>query len=545
MADYKIIKTDALVIGGGISALMAAKELSKVPGVQVKILSDGAGASPYVHGLNMPLHQDDSVELFIEDTMKSGRLQSKKELVDTLCRNSLELLPLLSELGIIFDKKDNGEYSLLRPLGSSVPRVASAGNHTGVYIINALKKELKENPDVEFLPGTRALRLMADGGQIKGALVYSEERRRFSVMLAKTVVLACGGFCRIYPFSTNSSDIGGDGVAMAYEAGCSLVDLEYVQFEPSAAVTPSEIREKSVITTMFYEGAVLKNSLGERFMLNYGSDGECVNKDVLSRAIYREIKEGRGTPAGGVYFDATGVGREKLNSLYGAYVRRYADVGIDIAETPFEIAPAPHTSLGGVAIEADCSCALEGLFVCGEAAGGIHGANRIGGNAGLEILVFGRIAGQSASRYLKECIWDAPNKAGCDDFADSVFEGGTATLSSSHRLSEIRERMGLILSEKLNVLRCGEELAKARGELSDLLEEVSSFSLKGVEPELINKTLRLQNDLVCALLLTISSQLRTESSGCHVRTDSLETGERYRISITKSERGAVVVKQNI
>ena len=292
--------------------------------------------------------------------------------------------------------------------------------------------------------------------------------------------------------------------------------MEFIQFEPSAAVAPAALRGKSVITTMYFEGAVLKNAKGERFMLNYSEDAECVNKDVQARCIFREIAEGRGTKNGGVFFDATGVGREKLDSLYPSYVKRYADVGIDIATTPFEIAPAPHTSLGGVVINSDCSVkGLKGLYACGEAVGGIHGANRVGGNAGLEILVFGNIAGESACSYLAE---NAQNEyVPCMEQADAIVNReGIPPVPG--RADAIRAELGTILSEDLNVLRNGAAIEKAIEKLNALLSEVRGLTT-AIPFWGIVKLLRLENDLIAALALAHSALLRNESCGCHVRTD--------------------------
>ena len=493
----------------------------------------------------MPLHPEDSVDCFKEDTLRSGREQSIPALVDALCDGALRLIPTLKELGISFNRKENGEYSLLRPLGASHPRVASVGNHTGVAIMNAVAAEFAKNPNLIEIGDTRALRLLKVDGRVSGALTYNLKTERFTCFVADVVVLACGGFCNIYPFSTNMSDIGGDGVAMAFGVGASLCDLEFVQFEPSAAVAPAALRGKSVITTMFFEGAVLRNARGERFMLQYGDKGECVDKDVQAKYIFKEIKEGRGTEHGGVYFDATGVGREKLNELYDSYVKRYADVGIDIATTPFEIAPAPHTSLGGVMVDANCDTGVPGLFACGEVIGGLHGANRVGGNAGLETLVFGTMAGKSAADFLKRA-----RPADVDDDTVEDFVCDTLSLCGKKTIDQnlpgtLRARMQAILSDKLNVLRCGTELASAVDEFGAMLETIEDTSLEGAPAKLKFETIRLINDLQTAYLLAVSAYTREGSMGCHVRTDSIGEKEKYRIVIRNTPDGAAVTKTQI
>ncbi|MBQ7171411.1 MAG: FAD-binding protein [Clostridia bacterium] len=538
LKNFNVRQYDALVIGSGVTGLVAALKLAKKEGRSIAVVGDGVGASPYIHGFNMPLDEHDSPELFYEDTYKGGREQSDPALAGALCRKAAELFPLLDELGVSFDKKEDGSYSLLRPLGASVPRVASAGNHTGVSLLNSLNAKLKANENVAFFPQARALRLRVRDGRVLGAVVADKKTDSYTVINAGVTVLACGGFCNVFPFSTNSGDIGGDGAAMALCAGASLTDMEFVQFEPSAAVAPAALRGKSVITTMFYEGAVLRNRDGRRFMLDHSPEGECVNKDVQSRLIFREIAEGRGTENGGVYFDATGVGREKLDRLYSSYVKRYADVGIDIAETPFEIAPAAHTSLGGVRINPDCSVVgLSGLFACGEVTGGVHGANRLGGNAGLQTLVFGSIAGESAAAFA-----DGFSSAGylpCEAFMEELA-GRPGEKPAPERLGEIRAGMQKILSEDLNVLREEKGLERADETLSALLAEVRAFATVGASFTLSLAILRLENDLLTALALARSARLRTETCGCHVRTDSRPEKEgKYRTVVSADADGAL------
>ncbi len=543
---YSTIKTDALIIGSGLAGLLAAKQIYEQSDASITMLGDGWGASPFVHGFNMPLHPDDSVEIFKEDTLRSGRYQSISELCDMLCEGSVAVKDELIELGINFDRASDGSYKLLRPLGASVARVASVGNHTGIAIMKKVRSIL-ESSDRFTLKRQRALRLFVDNGRVFGALTYNKEKGEFQLIESKLTVICTGGFCNIYPFSTNKSDIGGDGVAMSYYAGASLTDLEFVQFEPSAAVAPKKLRGQSVITTMYYEGAVCKNTLGERFMLKYSDRGECVDKDVQSRHIYREIQEGRATENGGVYFDATGVGREKLNEMYSSYVKRYQNVGIDIATTPFEIAPAPHTSLGGVVVDHDCTTEIRGLFACGEIIGGLHGANRAGGNAGLETLVFGTVAGKNAAEFYtndttKEYF---PSKLHCDNFVNSVIGRVTNTKLDISAVSEMRIKLESILERKLSVIRCGADLESARDELSAMLDAIAGFDTDKASAEDAFSLIRLENDVTTAYLLSLSCLERDMSIGCHVRSDCPEAdsnADKYRVNVRYGKSGATVKK---
>ena len=541
-----------LIIGNGLAGLMAASQLAGPllekrdnngkHKIQIEIIGDGNGASPFVHGFNMPLFEKDSEEIFLSDTMAGGYELSCPELVEVLCRDSLKLLPDLEKLGIHLEKK-NGNYMLLQPLGSTWPRVAGSGNHTGTEILNCLTTLLKQEDNVSFVHNTRALRLDVYEGRVKGVYLWNKKKDKLEYRSADCVLLANGGFCGIYPFSTNPPDSGGDGIAMAFEAGIPLVDMEFVQFEPSVALYPEKLRGKSVITTMFYEGAVLRNRYGERFMMKTDDcgEGECVNKDILSRKIYEEIQSGHGTTHNGVYFDATKVGRYKLEEKYNAYVKRYMQVGIDISKEPFEIAPGPHTSLGGIMISPDGRTSIKGVWAAGEVTGGIHGANRIGGNAGLEVLVFGKRAGKDIGRYLEKNE-DKPNQLKADYISEpsaELFNNRRVKNSfvlETCELIAMRKEMQEILGKNLYIIRNGPMLSKALLRLETMLETIKISEVYSMTFEKI----RLENDLICASLLTRAALNRKESVGCHIRADSVMKDHHYHIMLQKGKEGTDV-----
>lgn len=518
-----------LIIGMGLTGLVAAQRLIELHAVDddpnsnisIEIVGDGSGASPYVHGFNIPLDSRDSIDTFIEDTMSSGYDLSNKALVQTLCTDSVGLLKDLDNWGIELEK-DADEYVLLKPLGSSWPRVVSSGNYTGAEIMSFLRQSLKGKKNVIFTERARVLRLDTRDGRVYGAILWNKETEMMEYRPTDAVLLAGGGFCGIYPFSTNSFDIGGDGIAMAYEAGLPLIDMEFIQFEPCVGLYPEKVYGKSVVTTMFYDGAVLRNGNMDRFMKSENNEDsyECVGKDVLSKAIFHEIVFGTPTEHGGVYFDATGVGTEKLRKHYGSYVERYARAGIDITKEPFEIAPAPHTSIGGVVITSDCCTEVEGLFAAGEACGGLHGANRLGGNAGLETLVFGKRAGNSIYSYVvANRNSNASSNVKMDDYAQKLLDWANQKNGqdvSVDRIRAFRQEMQSILKKDLYIVRNEATLYTAVKRLDEMLEEIRSYACQGHALEKI----RTENDLLCASLLAHSAYVRKESVGCHIRDDS-------------------------
>lgn len=498
-----MISVDALVIGGGLSARRCAQALGEQ--YDVLLIHDGGGASPYIHGLCIPLAAEDSLELFIRDTMESGKHQNNPTLVRTLCEGALSLAEEFT-----FDRQSNGEYDLLRPLGASVARVASIHEHTGAYVMGeiAKNKTFRERADM------RAMRLLCENGRVVGALCYNKKEDCWEHIRARAICLATGGFGGVFPFSTNSEDIGGDGIAMAYEAGCELCDMEFIQFEPTAALSPEGVRGKGVITTMLYEGACFKNAQGKRFL-----SLERVDKDILSKAIYREILYGSPTASGGVYYDATGVDPTVLREKYNSYLERYRKVGVDITKEPMEVAPAPHTTLGGVVIDTRCQTALQGLFAMGEVTGGLHGANRLGGNAGLETLVFGKIAAESAAAYLEQ---------------QQDFSQIPDMLSKENKQFDnnvLHKRIKEVAAEALGVIRNGDQMRSARKEILDILQLLRPLcSQNGF---LCYGAMRAYNDALTVSLTLESALARGGSLGAHEREDSSVESEKYTLYLSK------------
>ena len=517
------MKTDVLILGGGLAAMTAADRIVRDSNLRVTLLRWGSGASPYIHGFCMPLGEGDSMDLLAADTMASGCGQSDPALVETLCRGTAELPAFFASLGVDMDRQ-NGTYRLLHALGSSVPRIASIENSTGPALLSRLRKHLKESGRYEEMEHCRALSLVKEGGRVAGARCYDKSTDSFFTVASGVVVLATGGFGRLFPQSSNSSDIGGDGIAMAYDAGAALTDLEFIQFEPSSAVWPESIAGKGIITTMLYDGAVLRGADGRRFMLDKGYKSECVPKDVLAKCIYREMDEHGTTPHGGVWFDATGVPGELWQGAYRPYLNRYLACGIDLRKTPVEIAPAAHSTCGGVVVDRNCYTGVPGLLACGEVTGGLHGASRLGGNAGLETMVFGLRAGrEAAARY---------------EPAPDLPEDRRGNPRPSLDAEPIRRELEEILRECLNVVRRGETMEAGLRRLEALLEN------PGLREEAF-ETMRLRNDFLTAWLALRSARERRGSVGCHCRADGVPEDRPYRLLLRRGSIGCTVRRERL
>ena len=495
-----------------MSGFCAAWEIVKHSDLSVDLLAWGGGASPCIHGFCLPVGEGDSEELFYRDSIESGYGQADPRLVRRLCRDSLLLPDYFAELGLSVDA------GRIQSLGSSVPRIAGIGNNTGPVMLNVLRKKLEASGRFRLHRNFRALELIKQGEAVVGARCYDKESDTFRTVCAGAVILATGGFGRLFPESTNSPDIGGDGCAMAYLAGCRLTDMEFIQFEPSAAVWPEALAGRSIITTMFYEGAVLRNGKGERFMQ------EQVGKDIQAKAIAAQIRNGNATPHGGVWFDATAVPQTMWDGIYKPYRDRYLAHGIDMCKEPVEIAPAAHTTCGGVYIDEDCRTGVPGLIACGEVTGGLHGANRLGGNAGLETMVFGRIAGRTALHSYRPCT-----KAG---------EDPAQNRKPSVDLAPIRNKLARILRTKLGVIR-------TEGELEEGVGEIDALRLQLPDHENCYELQRLYNDLLTAKIAMASALYRKGSVGCHYRADQEQEDRSYRILIKNTQDGFTLSEEPV
>lgn len=363
---------DVLVIGGGLAGWRAA-EAAAQEGVCVTLIANGIGNSPHIHALNCPVLPEDSAERMYADTLSSGHATNDAALVRVLCEGACALKDEFA-----FDRAADGRYKTIQPLGSSVPRCVSIDHAIGARALAAIQIRLKDR--VKALVGTVTEVTRASVARSEGA----------STLLARSVVLATGGWCGKYPFSTNPAYLRGEGIVWAQALGAATRDMDCVQYEPTVRVKGAR-RGVPVITTLLYEGARLRNAAGDAFLPD-----AVLNKDELSEAILAEMAR---TQAEGVWYDLTDVPEAALVACK-----------MDPSERRIFVAPAPHTSLGGVVIDADCRVLradrtpIAGLFAAGEVTGGVHGKNRLGGNAGSEVLVFGRLAGLSAADYVKLSI---------------------------------------------------------------------------------------------------------------------------------------------
>lgn len=516
MPDIKTIRTELLVIGSGLAGLRAAAAAVEA-GAQVMVISKGQSASPEIMGFDVPVVEEDTIDLYYQDMEISGHKINNSSLGWTLAKCVRDQVSYLESLGVVFDKNKNGEYDTIHTLGTVYPRLVHCKSRTGTEGMLVVAKHCKDL-GVKFQNCISVLTLLTDGKQILGAIAYDEQAKQMVCYLAKAVVLATGGCGAIQKVTTYPKTIIGDGYAMAFRAGADLVDMEFQQFEPCAFVYPPQIAGKVIATTLLRHGAALRNGKGEEFMQNYGLTRENAQKSNLSRAMVAEVKAGRGTPHGGIYYDMTMMTPEFLYEDHKIFTQPAVDVGMDLTKEMPEMMPAAHTNLGGIRIAADCSTQIPNLFACGEVIGGLHGANRIGGSAGAETVVFGAIAGNSAAEYLKTAP-DLENES-----LEKNIEEGVAEVCrflnrpvSEFTADEIRAQLGTIMADYVGINRDEDGLLEAKrqvGYLQELLDKAGADTLQDCAD-----LYHCENMLLLANIQIRASLLRQESRGVFYRND--------------------------
>ncbi len=512
---YKIIDTDILVIGAGVSGLRAAVAAAE-QGQKVVLVSKGASASPEIMGFNAPVVPGDSEELYFKDIGKSGYGINDPRLARVLSQRVLDEVAWLENAGVHFNRDETGNYIAIHTLGTTYPRLIKSGTSSGVTEMNVLLKLCDELSITRFMP-IDVLGLMKSEARVSGAYGLDKRNKQILFFNAKAVILALGGCGALQSFSTYPRELVGDGYAMAYDAGATLVDMEFQQFEPCCFVFPKEIEGKVIATTLLRHGAVLLNGEGREFMADYGLTRENAQKDSLARAMENEVRAGRGTPHGGIYYNMTMMSRDLLYKDHEIFTKPAVAVGMNLTKDMPEMMPAAHTNLGGVLIDCDCRTEVQGLFACGEITGGLHGANRLGGCAGAETVVFGHIAGDSAAQFAMDSRHADRNtaEAACKDVVahlDSLFE-----MSGKTKLADIHHTLGETLHKDMGILRSRESIAHAGQIAAELKEALLDAEVKDFED--IADYIHCKNMLLVAEMQIKASHMRTESRGVFYRED--------------------------
>ncbi|HUY57325.1 MAG TPA: succinate dehydrogenase/fumarate reductase iron-sulfur subunit [Candidatus Micrarchaeaceae archaeon] len=399
---------DVLVLGAGgagMRAAIAAAERGAQVGVVCKSLLGKAHTVMAEGGIAAALgnlDQADSWEVHFGDTMRGGAMVNNWRMVELFSHEVIDRVIELEEWGGVFDRTKAGGISQRAFGAHSWRRLAHIGDRTGLELIRTCQDRLVHTEGIRVHMETTLTRLLKDGDRIAGAVGYERASGEFVVIRAKAVVLATGGWGRMFLITSNSWEGTGDGAAMAYQAGAELKDMEFVQFHPTGMVWPPGARGILVTEAVRGEGGILRNRVGERFMARYDPiKKDLSSRDVVARSIFKEVQAGRGSPHGGAFLDVTHLGAETIRRrLPSMYEQFHSLAGVDITKEAMEVAPTIHYTMGGVNVEAETAATtVPGLYAAGEVAAGLHGANRLGGNSLGDILVFGRRAGEAAAEY--------------------------------------------------------------------------------------------------------------------------------------------------
>jgi succinate dehydrogenase / fumarate reductase flavoprotein subunit len=586
MADYETHEHDVLVIGAGGAGLRAAIEASTAGlrvGLVCKSLLGKAHTVMAEGGIAAALanvDERDNWKVHFADTMRGGQYVNQWRMAELHAKEAPDRVRELEAWGAVFDRTNDGRILQRNFGGHRYPRLAHVGDRTGLEMIRTLQDHgVHRGIDVHM--EHTILSILKDGNRAVGAFGYERERGRFKIFRAKAIVLATGGIGRAYKITSNSWEYTGDGHSLAYHAGAELIDMEFIQFHPTGMVWPPSVMGILVTEGVRGEGGILTNKEGRRFMFdeipeNYRSQTadneeegwrycqgdknarrppELLTRDHIARCIVREIKEGRGSPHGGVYLDIAWIKsklpnaadyiKRKLPSMYHQF-KQLAD--IDITEQVMEVGPTTHYIMGGVHVDPDTQMSrVPGLFAAGECAAGINGANRLGGNSLSDLLVFGKLAGEFAARFAGDNSLGKIDNDNIDIVAREALAPFEPRGHGSENPYEIQGDLQELMQDNVGIVRTESEMQVALEQLEKLKERANRSGIVGhreFNPGW-HTALDLKNLLTASEAITRAAIERKESRGAQFRDDYPNKEERFakvNTMISKGEGGSMQIR---
>ncbi|MBW1695471.1 MAG: FAD-dependent oxidoreductase [Deltaproteobacteria bacterium] len=513
------ITTDVLVIGGGAAGLMAALE-AKRAGLDVTIVSKskvGKSGNTIVSGTGMAMllpdpHTEDSAEIFRNDTLASGKQVNDRKLVDQFVTGTTKLVDRLTQYGVAFKRLD-GKLMKKRAPGHSVARSLTSDFSKLPFLTRGLSLALPllnsaQKAGIRIIDFSSVIKLLCAEGRMCGAVAIQKKTQTLVVFHAGAVILASGGGGSVYSRSNNTWDVTGDSYGLAFEAGATLRDMEFVQFYPTMMFSPIKV---TISSPLFGEGAFLRNADDERFMERYDPAADMATRDIMTRAIFSEVMAGRGRK-GCVYMDCRHLDKRVLDTKFAELVKLLKKVNIDPSRDLIPISPATHFFMGGLAVNKECETTVSGLFACGESVGGLHGANRLSGNALSETFVFGTIAGRcAAQRHPLRLKPPLP--------AFEVFPLQQGDIS----LVELKKSLKKTAWKCLSIVRNQQFGEKACDELRQISDSLKHTRVNSIH-ELVS-LYELNHMITTAEMIIRGALSRKESRGAHFRSDYPEPND--------------------
>ncbi|MSP87474.1 MAG: FAD-binding protein [Alphaproteobacteria bacterium] len=543
----KRLRTDILILGSGGAGLFAALHAKQAaPELDVTIAVKGllgkCGCTRMVQGgFNVAIAPEDSVERHFMDTIEGGQWLNDQELAWTLVTVAqTRIRELENELGCFFDRNPDGTVHQKAFAGQTFDRTVHKGDLTGIEIVNRLAEQVWAR-DVKRLEEHRAIDLVRsrDGGGIAGAVLIDMRTGDFVFVQARAVLLATGGGPTMYRYHTPSGDKSCDGMAMALRAGLTLRDMEMVQFHPTGLLAGPDTRMTGTVLEEGLRGAggYLLDGSGRRFMQDYDPRGERATRDIVSRAMYEQIRRGPTSPLGGLYIEMKHLGAARVRRDFKGMVERCADCGFDLADGRVEVIPTAHYMMGGLEFRADGTTALPGLYAAGEDTGGVHGANRLGGNGVANSTVFGGIAGETMAAAMHAGVsWAEPDEAAIKAAVARARRpiGGTPDPGV---LPAIRERLWDVMWRDVGIIRDADGLTRAAAELTEIDKALDGLSVASPGDLAFNLTwhdwLNLKSLVLTSRAIQASAMARRDSCGSHYRGDFPETADPKQATYTR------------
>ena len=524
-----------LIIGAGGAGLRAAIEGAK-QGISVTILSKEpfgkAHTGKAMGGLNVAIKSPATPQQHYQDTISGGAYLNNQVMVDIFTKEMPDRIYDLESYGMKFDRLPDGSFYTWAGGKHSAPLNLCSGDHTGKEIMDALSSEIRRL-GVAFYENHYVTKLFVKYGRIAGAFSYDFKNEKFYCFNAKAVILASGGAGQIYKITSNELSNTGEGYSLALDVGAELIDMEMIQFHPTGMAYPLKVRGSLITEKVRGHKGVLYNSKKERFMKKYEPERlELAGRDEVARAIYAEIQEGRGSEHGGVWLDVTMLTKKDIKKLIPDVYKKFLKIGVDISKEWMEITPTMHHVMGGVKINEWGETNVKGLFACGEVAGGVHGANRLGGNSLAELQVFGRRSAIRAAQYTKSVKNIQKIKLYSDLELNRIYQFFDNSRSISFK--DIREKLQKIMWDDVGIIRTKIGLKMAEKQVKELLK--ISKNLKANNNSLQN-VLETTEMIKVALVIIKSALTRKESRGAHFRNDYPDTKVEWERNILVFKKG--------